>query len=180
MFEPRFPHLTSNTSDLIAFGALITSLIALGWNIVRDLFLERVKLEVDLRLGAQSRVVGTSKAVFFSGSDIPKEVSKVELLFSVTNVGRRNVVVEKINGDYNHPEPSRVAFFFTARELPKLLEPYATHSEISDSQELVQELLSGEVKSVYAIDTKGKKWYVPSSQIEKAKKDYKTWQAKRR
>lgn len=166
------------TSDLIASGALILSLVALVWNIVRDLVVDRVRVVTDIRLGTHARVMGTGKGLFYSGTDIPKEASQLEILFTITNVGRRNVVIEKLNGDYKTKSDSRTGFFFTARELPKLLEPYSTHSEWSGDEQLIKEMTSGEVENVYAIDTAGKKWFVPKKKIERVRADFLAWKDK--
>lgn len=163
--------------DIISVIALVTSIVALLWNIVRDMIVDRVILEVKMTLGVITPVVTTQKSLFVSISELPPETTGIEVLFSITNTGRRNIVVEKISGEYNVPAPDRRGFFFTARGLPKLLEPYHTHSEFSSDQRLVRELTEGKISAVYAMDTKGKKWFVPDKKLKQLVQEYTSWKA---
>ena len=152
----QLPSMT--TSDMIAGIALSVSTIALGWNIVRDLFMDRVKVSISASVGELQKYPGSSTTGMFRDADTEFKPQKPSIAFYVTNMGRRPVGIAKIQGTYRKAVDGKPCWIFHSRELPKLLQPYESVTEINDAGDILAELENKNLGKVYVVDTKGKKW----------------------
>ena len=88
-----------NISIKISIVALSASLISICWNIVKDVLLDRVKLGVRAKLGMVADYDEDPSKGIFLGVDPNHDVrtDNVIMLFTITNLGRRPVVVSNIS-----------------------------------------------------------------------------------
>lgn len=159
----------------IAIIALVTSIVALVWNIVRDLIIDRVKIKIEINVGRIFSVAGTQgRAVFVGISEPLAQTNRRPLViqFSITNIGRRPVVIEKISGKYKKNQTEKY-WVLTTRDLPKVVEPYGTLFEHSDELTILKDLLDEKYDYLFAMDTKSKQWKVSKQNINKLKEDIK-------
>jgi hypothetical protein len=156
------------TSDLIAFLALLVSFGAFGWNIIRDLIVDKTKVDVEASAGGTFMIKGIpNKGVFISaGSEPEGKVADPQVAFFITNTGRRPIVIEKICGEYKKGL-KKPFWFLNTRELPKMIQPYERLVEIADSLEFINELKDGKVTRIWVQDTKGKRWYIDRKKLKK-------------
>ncbi len=153
----------------VAHYAVLISVVALSWNIIRDLLVDRVRMQVGVKIGSSVKIQGVSdkhmfadmKQLEFQGIK-PK---RIQVLITMTNTGRRNIVIEKITAKYRllprlRKKVPAPYWALVTRELPKMLQPYEAHCEYSDDPTLIKELKQGYLGRLRAEDTKGKKWKV--------------------
>jgi len=152
---------------VISILGLIASLIALTWNIIRDLIKDRTKLELNVKFGGLVAVKGFPSAMFVRKGAIPdKTIPDERILFSIVNSGRRPVMIEAIGANYKNNMLSffagKQAMHIVAGELPKMLQPYEVfnHKDCIDDnvKKIFEEMMKGRIKHFFVRDTKGKQW----------------------
>ena len=162
-----------NTTDTIAILALAVSFGALGWNIVRDLIIDRVKLDLEATAGELIPVQGIPGRFGFVDADAEPDrvIANPLIAFTVTNTGRRPVLVVRIWGTYVTPEdPGRPRFLLNTRELPKMLEPYERHVEFGHDRGLMEDIRNNNISELWVEDSKGKRWLISPKHMERLKK----------
>ena len=91
-------------------------------------------------------------------------------MVSVTNIGRRQIMVKGIGYEYRTKKKAAV---FKCRSLPKMLK------EGEDCEEYFHYLsFISDFKRFYAYDSSGKEWNVGKRDIKQLKKDYREIQKK--
>lgn len=148
-----------STTDLIAALALVTALVSLIWNIVRDMILDRVQIKFTAAVGGLEQVNGTTTALFADAGtqNIIFNIDKV--LFRITNTGRRSVVIFRVEGKYVTPVEGDKFFTIAIGGLPCKVDPYEVYSTtIPLSDEFLSLVNTGNLDSLWVEDTAGKKW----------------------
>jgi hypothetical protein len=139
------------TTFLAIWGAVVST-VAIIWNIRRDLA-GRGKLRVLCYLG---RVVG----------DIPPD-SRIHLVYNVTNIGRRPVVVTHIGGALRKDRHFMVN---TRGPMPRTLQPGEYFLEYSHDLSVLNE----RPQALWAIDSVGNYWRIPRKALRHLLNDYHT------
>lgn len=136
------------TPLIAAYAAFVSTVLAV-WTIYRDRR-ERAKLKVN----ASFRVLWSSAGV------IDK---KPHLCISMTNVGRRPLVVQGIGGAFRETTCyGTKGFMVMPRYLPKTLNPGEYHDEIYHEFDFVKP----DLRTLYAYDTTGKRWHVKTKNVK--------------
>jgi hypothetical protein len=156
-------------SDYVAFFALIISFFALGWNIVRDLIRDKTRLEIRGSVGGKIETIGRHGHGFFRDIDSEFVPPNPLVAYSITNTGRHPIVASMIEGRYKVPVNGKMRWVMNSIDLPKLLSPYENILTISDDPAFIEELKKGNIKSIFLIDTKRKKWRMRRREIRRLK-----------
>ena len=152
----------SRVSDNISLLALAVSFFALAWNIIRDLIIDRVKIHLSLAVGKlHSHDAINGKALFINADEAEaKTISNPYLLsFTVTNIGRRSVVIAKIAGRFKLGQ-EKPQWIWHTKYLPIMINPYDRHFEFTSDKDAILQMKAGDITDVWAEDTKGKKWHL--------------------
>ncbi len=156
-------------SQKIAITSLLFSLIALIWNIVRDIFIDRIKLSVHVFIGGEitderGRQIVASAGSTISVLGVEQTVRAKKVFFRITNIGRRDIEIDCIKAKYI----DGTGWYLPINE-KRYLKPYESTNANTENSELQRNLKSQKVKSIYVEDTKGIKWNFPDRDIEKAR-----------
>lgn len=153
------------TKFLAIWGASLST-FALGWNFYRDL-LDRPKLYVTAALSRLA--VGEDKKVYAVKHDLPVmgTSTQVFLMLSVTNVGRRPVMLKAWGGRWRSPVNGKKEFILLAGDMPKMLREGEFHQEPIPDLNAVSE----RVKCLCVWDSSGKEWKVPNREFRKLKEE---------
>jgi hypothetical protein len=125
-----------------AIWGAVVSTIAITWNVWRDLT-DRGKLDIMCYMG------------LLVGGVIPDEGLK--LIYRVTNVGRKPVVLTHIGGgltDKRH-------FMITAVDLPKTLQPGDYYLNYSNDLSILDQ----NPTALWAIDSLNRHWKIPKKML---------------
>jgi len=136
------------TSDWIAGFSFVVSGAAFGWTMYRDLA-DRPSLKVSCFI---ARIHGQD---FDSQQD--------HMAWSVTNAGRRPIVVKHIGGVAF--EKNKHMIIIPHEPLPRTLQPYDTFTEFSPDLESLQQM-----KSACVWDTLNRMYRVPQKTFEQMKR----------
>jgi len=120
---------------LAVWGALLSS-IALGWNFYRDIS-DKGKISVTFYIG---NIIGGLES---SDKDF--------LIFNVTNVGRRPIMITQVGGAHKSKH-----FLITGRNTPKMLQPGEYLTEYTDDLSILEK----DIIFFGAWDSIGKIWKV--------------------
>ena len=155
-------------SDIVSSFALIISLVALVWNIVRDLLLDKVSIKFFITFGEIGNFKNSTSLLFAEAGSIKPvhKFSNIGMFSKIINTGRRDVVISSIGGELyegNH-------FSIANEGLPKLLKPYEVYSNVSNNyNDFFKIVLNDRIKNIWAYDTKGKKWVIENPAMENLK-----------
>jgi len=148
---------------IIAILALLTSILALAWNIVRDLLIERATLNVVVGFGGLVKIKDEKSGLFVKKGSIPdKETENNKLLFSIVNSGRKPIMIDGIGARCKllsciRKKVKAKYFHIVSSRLPKMLQPYEVFNEFEfDNKEIIEHL--SDISYFWARDTKGKYW----------------------
>ena len=133
----------SLTALIAIYGALVSTFV-LGWNVYRDLT-DKGKLKVHCYIGNVVTLAGTSPVDY--------------LVYSVTNVGRKPILVTHLGGRAKGGEYPD--FIIISTQLPKMLNPGEYLLEYSPDLTVLGKNLS----ALYAIDSLEKKHKVNRSVV---------------
>lgn len=125
----------------------VTGVVSLSWNFIQ-VFLDRPRIKVDLMLGRM----------------YPDHMDRDYLVFTITNVSRRPVLVKGIMGKYKHPKNGHPNFVITPRALPRMLKESEFHLEYYDVDKIPVE----NVKCLAVYTSTDKEYYVPLKQFKRA------------
>ena len=134
------------TLFLAIWGAFLSS-VAVGWNLYRDIS-DKGKISVTFYIGN-----------IFGGAEPPE---KDFLIFNVTNIGRRPIMITQIGGAHKLKH-----FLITGRNVPKMLQPGEYLSEYTDDLSILKK----DILFFGAWDSLGKIWKV-NKKIRKHWIDY--------
>jgi len=165
-----------NGTAITAIYGAIVSTFAVGWNIYRD-SRDRARLELATMVGFLTKGGNQQTIVShaFALEKWPEQFkgSSPELFLTITNVGRRPVVVQgwaiqadrRITGNDN--------FLYKLTVLPKALKEgeYA----VERTSDLL--LLVNGAKKIYAWDSAGKKWALPRHKFRRLQQEIRSGQS---
>lgn len=158
-----------NYADIVSSLALLTALVALLWNIVRDLVTDRVNLDIQIAFGEIGNIKGTTTTLFLdAGSLTPNHYFDNPGTFvHIVNTGRKAVCVSAVGGKYKDSGELSMA----VHGLPKMLEPYESFSTTMQlKQDFFNQVKNDEIESLWALDTKNKKWKMSKRGWERLRK----------
>lgn len=150
---------------VIATLGLVVSLGVLAWNIIRDLIIDKIKLNLKVRFGGILRIRGTRKGIFIEKGSMPKKkIEDERILFNIVNSGRRPIMIEEIGAKYKlfsilrkRVEAKKMSL--VSDKLPKILHPYEIfNADTKKIKEIYADLKEGNIKYFFVRDTKGKYW----------------------
>ena len=157
--------------DIIALIALFTSIVALLWNIIRDLLLDKVKVSLEASAGGLIPVKGMPSKFWFRDADSEYSPTNPQICFTVTNVGRRPILISKIWGKFSKEAQSsggkHPLFIVNTVDLPKKIEPYEKLTEICYDTDFMVALKNNQVTHLYAQDSKGKDWQISKKRMNR-------------
>jgi hypothetical protein len=130
------------TTFLAIWGAVVAT-IAIVWNIRRDL-VDRGKLKVVCYIG---QIVGSGVG--------PTDPTR-RLVYNVTNIGRRSVIVTHIGGKLT----ADTNFMVPNAKVPRTLQPGEYFNEYCDLS-----VLHDKPQELWALDSLGKYWKIPRKQL---------------
>ncbi len=137
----------SPVSLWIAVGSFVVSGVALGWNIYRDA-VDRGALRVYCYMGQAAQMgVGV--------------IANNLLVWKVTNVGRRPVMVTTIGGRRKRSPRNWLVIVPSGDTLPRMLQPGEIFTGFTDD---LQAIDSG-VEELFAIDSLSRTYRAPKAQV---------------
>jgi len=153
------------TKFLAIWGAVLST-FGLGWNFYRD-FHDRAKLRVTASLKRFAK--GADGRDFAVKHDLPIQgaTNEIFLVVSMTNIGRRPVMIKSWGGKWRVPVKGKRGFTVVNRNLPKMLTEGQYHLEYTNDLTAVGE----NVKTLYVWDSSGKEWKLPRRELTKLKEE---------
>ncbi len=154
------------TATLAVWGAFLSS-VTFGWNMLRDLR-DRPAVKLSAQLGRPVQdAVGHTYFLRAREIEVP---GKIQLLLTITNIGRRRVHVLGWGGKYKRPlKPSeKPSFVVIPHSLPQMLEEGQFASEFSDEPLVI---LDERVKSISVWDSTGKDWDLPKRELRRLRSE---------
>jgi len=147
---------------IVAILGLTTSIVALVWNIIRDLVMNRTKLSVKVKFGGIIRIRNTEKGLFIKKNSTPnKKIKNERILFSIVNSGRKPIMIEEVGAKLTvlRKKVKAKQIHVVSDKLPKMLHPYEMfNTDTKKIKEIYTYLKEGNIKYFFARDTKGKYW----------------------
>ena len=142
--------------QIVSSLALLTALGALAWNIIRDFVADKVSVELSVSFGEIGGIVGSNTGLFAPAGSLPNhQFDKPGVNVQITNTGRRPIGISSVSGKLKNGD----GLFMPVKGLPKMLQPYEIFSETANaSQNLLDKIQKGEIRSLWVNDTKSKKW----------------------
>jgi len=162
------PSIFFSFSDQIALVALFISSLAFLWNIVRYYLEKKVSVEITVQIGELVKQSALNRGAFIGITANPnKKIENPVLMFSITNTGAQTLCVEKIYA-VNKIKSNEYPFLIIPTDsLPKMIQPYETHNELSNDRDFMKKIASGDIDNVIAMDTKGGKWSISKKNLKK-------------
>lgn len=165
----------NGTAIAAIYGAIVSTL-AVGWNIYRDSH-DRARLELSTMVGFLAKGGNQQNIVShaFALEKWPEEFkgSSPELFLTITNVGRRPVVVQGWAIQTDRQKTGNDNFIYKLTVLPKALKEgeYA----VERTGDLL--LLVDGAKKIYAWDSSGKKWALPRRKFRRLQHEIRSGQS---
>lgn len=137
-------------TDITAFSGLFIATTALVWNIIRDLS-DKGKLRIDAMIGKM----------------IPDYKDKDYFVLTITNVGRRPLIVKMICGTNRKiKKDDKTNFLYKPINLPQMLKEGECILECYDIINL-----KSNITSIYVVDSCGKKYYLSRKRLKQLIKE---------
>lgn len=155
-------------ADIVSSLALFTAIIALAWNMIKDLILDRVSVKLYITFGEVGNIKNSNTVLFAEAGSLKPDhkFDNVGTLVKIINTGRREVVVRGVGGELKGGHHIAMAI----QGLPKLLKPYEEFSDISDVKtSFMDKVKNDEIDQLWVEDTKGKKWLLSNKDFDKLK-----------
>ena len=127
------------TSFLAVWGALLST-VAVTWNVFRD-WGDRGRIKVEAMIGKM----------------VPNHTDKDYLIVTITNVGRRPILVKGWGARRKKKAPGPRWLFVVARGLPRMLPEGDYHTEFTD--DLAN--LASDIEDICVWDSAGRYWKAP-------------------
>jgi len=137
-------------TDITALTGLLIAIAALLWNIIRDIS-DRGNLKIDGMIG----------------KIVPSSTNKNFFFLTISNIGRRPVMVKCAYGKFNKPDKDGKRLFVIVPEnLPKMLKEgeYIIENYALDS-------LNPNTKYIYIVDSCGRKYYLSRKRLKQLIKE---------
>lgn len=155
-------------ADIVSSLALLAAVIALAWNVIRDLLLDRVSIKIYIAFGEVGNFKNSTTNLFAEAGSLEPDhkFDNTGTLVKIINTGRREIVISRIGGELKNGQH----FSMAIQGLPKILKPYEEFSNISGIRSsFMNKVKNSEIKKIWAEDTKDKKWLLSKSGLEKLK-----------
>ena len=151
------------TAVVAIYGAVVST-FAVAWNVYRDSH-DRARLELSTMVGFLTKGGNQQNIVAhaFALEKWPEQFkgSSPELFLTITNIGRRPVVVQGWAIQTDRKKTGNDKFLYKLTVLPKALKEWESAVERTGDLSL---LVDG-AKRIYAWDSAGKKWALPRRQL---------------
>jgi len=137
-----------NVTEFLAIWGAILSSVAIAWNVFRDVN-DRGKLKIDAMIGKM----------------VPDHTDKEYLVVTITNIGRRPVLVKSWGGMEKKKKDAKNArgIFIVPQGLPRMLKEGEYHTEFTDDLTI----LSPELEKICVWDSTGKHWKVSRKNLKR-------------
>ena len=132
------------TGFLAVWGAILST-IALVWNLIRD-FRDRGRLKIDAMIGKM----------------YPDHTDRDYLVVTVTNVGKRPLLVKGWGAMKHKKAPQPRSVLIAPRGLPRMLKESEYHIEYTPELKILDE----DIKRIYAWDSSGREWALSRKQLK--------------
>ena len=142
-------------TELIASYAAIISTLGIIWNFYLYC-IDRGRLQVDASFGLRMA--------------LPSGEKEQCLFVSITNFGRRPIMASIVVGAWKQARENGDHFTFIPNDLPKLIKPGESHTEIYEKH-VWCDILTSDLKAIWVRDAVGKHWCVSKKSIN----DLITW-----
>jgi hypothetical protein len=165
---PSIQESSLSYEEIVSTLALVTALVALVWNIIRDLVSDRVRIHLSLYFGEMGNIKDSSTGLFAgAGSLLPEhKFDNPGMFVGVTNIGRKPVVVSGLGGKYK----KGAEFFIAVEGSSKMLQPYETLSKsVPAKLDFIEKIHKDEVEKIWVTDTKKKRWLLSSKEWKRLK-----------
>jgi hypothetical protein len=137
------------TKFLALLGAILST-IAITWNIFRDVN-DKGKLKIDAIIG----------------KIVPDHTDKDYLVITITNIGRRPVLVKSWGGMKKKNVKGARGIFITSRGLPRMLKEGEYHMEFTEDLSII----FPELEKIHVWDSTGKEWKISKKNLKCLFKD---------
>jgi hypothetical protein len=156
-------------AEIVSSLALITSVIALGWNIVRDLIKDSIAVDFRIAFGEIGNIKNTPTGLFADAGSLPPshKFDEVSMMVQIVNTGHKTIGISNVGGSYKKGGQ----MFIATNGLPKMLEPHEVFSSVSKaSEKFLNEIENNEIRSLWVSDTTGKNWFLKKKGWERMKR----------
>ena len=133
-----------DTTTILAIWGALLSTFAISWNVYRD-FIDKGRLKVDCYIGKH----------IVDGIGV---VQDNLLIWSITNIGKRSVILMHIGGSLAKDD----FIIDTKTKLPHKLEPGEYITEHINDLRIFKE----NVRALFVVDTLGKKYKAPKKRLK--------------
>ncbi len=161
-----------NIDLFISFMALFISFCALGWNIIRDLIIDRPRLKIKVDYGSLISIRESSNKQFIpdnEGYDVSSESKG--LLFTVVNHGKEQIVVNGIGGNYKLLDillrKSKKHLSIICKELPREVKPHGVFNKFVDNSSAIKDIKDKKIAFFWVQDVEGRKWNISKKDMRK-------------
>jgi hypothetical protein len=137
------------TGFLAVWGAILST-IALGWNVLRD-SRDRGRLKIDAMIGKMH----------------PDHTDRDYLVITVTNVGKRPLLVKGWGGMKRKGASEPRGILIVPRGLPRMLKESEYHIEWTPDLTVLDE----DTERIYAWDSSGKEWALTRKQMKRLRQE---------
>lgn len=157
-----------NYADVVSTIALIAAVVALVWNIIRDVVSDKTSIKGCILFGEKGNIKNSQTNLFAEAGSIPNhKFDNPKMLIKIINTGRRPVVVSGIGIKFKDNTYSSML----VKNLPKMLEPYASSSEITEiNNAFLNKVVNNEIEEIWVRDAKDKKWFLSEQEMKKMKR----------
>ena len=139
-----------NLTQLLAVWGAIVSSVAITWNVFRDIG-DKGKLKIDAMIGKM----------------YPDYTDRDYLFITITNIGRRPVMVKGWGGRKKKSIEGKRGLFIIPRGLPCMLKEGEYHTEYSDDLSII----SPELEGLHVWDSHGNEWKVSRKNFKRLLKE---------
>lgn len=137
------------TKFLALWGAILST-IAITWNIFRDAN-DKGKLKIEAMIGKM----------------VPDHTDKDYLVITITNIGRRPVLVKSRGGMKKKNVKGARGMYIIPHGLPRMLKEGEYHMEFTEDLSII----SPELEKIHVWDSTGKEWEVSKKNLKSLFKD---------
>jgi hypothetical protein len=144
-------------AEIVSSLALIISIIALVWNIIKHFIEDRVSVQLNVAFGEVGNIHNSGTVLFAdAGSLIPThKFDNPGMIVQIINTGRKTIGAASVGGKLKSGDGISMA----VDGLPKMLQPYEIFSTTTyEISTLLEKIKNDELCELWVKDTQGKKW----------------------
>ncbi len=142
-------------ANIVSSLALLTAVVALVWNIIRDLIADKIQIEFYIA----GNITNSSTRLFAdAGSLKPDHYFDNPVMFvHIINTGSKQIGINGLGGKYLDQDELSVVL----EGLPRMLQPYEVFSTVAPvKNHFLENVQNKQIKSLWITDTKNNKWYL--------------------